>query len=127
MTYKQFEVLLLTYKRLNDDIGDLYDIGVDLMEGKYEISKNVEKMFEISIESVYGTDGLNWVTWFIWENEWGEKDWGVDGSLGNGALDSDGNPIANSIQSLYDLLEKDHKVSNLSPENGTTESNITND
>jgi len=130
MTYKQFEDLLLTYKQLAGDISDLYDIGVDLMEGKYEISKNVEKMFEISIESVYGDDGLSWVTWFIWENEWGEKDWGIDQTNGNGAFDSDGNPMANSIQSLYELLEnqslyelieKDHKIGSLT---STTETQI---
>jgi len=125
MEYGQFLRLMLRYKKINEDINELYDIGIDLLEGKYKLSDNIYKLFETSIESVYGKEGLDWVTWFIFENDWGTKDWSsrpsYDRETGKiikedaskavyGATDQDGNPIAYSFESLYELLEKDYKL-----------------
>jgi hypothetical protein len=125
MEYGNFLKLMLRYKKINEDISELFDIGVDLMDGRYKLSDNIYKLFETSIESVYGKEGLDWVTWFIFENDWGTKDWSLnptyDKETGKiiqgdasmivyGAVDKDGNPIAYSFESLYELLEKDYKL-----------------
>jgi len=120
MTYEQFLKLMLGYKKICEDINELYDIGVDLLEGKYKIADNVSNLFISAIRSHYNEIGAEWVDWFIFENDWGTKDWTryptYDIETGNrvesihGARDADGNPIAYSYESLYELLEKDYKL-----------------
>jgi hypothetical protein len=120
MTYEQFLKLMLGYKKICEDINELYKIGVDLLEGKYKIADNVSSLFISAIKSHYNDIGAEWVDWFIFENDWGTKDWTryptYDIETGNrvesihGARDADGNPIAYSYESLYELLEKDYKL-----------------
>jgi len=120
MTYEQFLKLMLGYKKICEDINELYDIGVDLLEGKYKIADNVSSLFISAIKSHYNDIGAEWVEWFIFENDWGTKDWTryptYDMKTGNriegihGAIDADGNPIAYSYETLYELLEKDYKL-----------------
>lgn len=120
MEYNSFLKLMLGYKKISEDISDLYDIGVDLLEGRYKISEEVASLFITAMESHYGKEGADWVSWFVWENDWGTKDWSkhptYDRETGkivdsiNGARDADGNPIAYSYESLYELLEKDYKL-----------------
>ena len=123
MTYELFLELLLTYKKLNEDISELYDIGVDLLEGKYKLSDGIYNLLESSLKTTYNQQGIEWVGWFMFENDWGQKDWGTKpfyddngkiikaaGEVRHGAVDKDGNPIAYSFESLYELLEKDYKL-----------------
>jgi hypothetical protein len=124
MTYSQFLQILLSHKKFSEDISSLYDIGFDLMDGKYNLSRPVETMLESSITSVYGNEGWEWVSWFIWESDYGQKDWSqtptyernedgtgqlVESSI-YGARDEDGNPICHSYVSLWEYLETNHKV-----------------
>lgn len=97
MTYEQFIFLLTYYKRYSDLISDAYNIGIDLLEGKFATNAYVEKMLEISITSHYGEKGWEWVSWFIFDNDYGKK--------GLEAWDEDGNPICQSHKELYEYLE----------------------
>ena len=122
MEYSNFLRCLMTLKKISEDISELHDIGVDLLEGKYKISENVGMLFESFIEDSYGEGGLDWVNWFIFENEYGQKDWSTaplyseDGKLikeagevRHGAPDENGNPICYSYESLWEYLESNHK------------------
>jgi hypothetical protein len=119
MTYKQFFKVLLNYRRFSDNVSALHDIGFDLHEGKYPIVEQVERILETVIESHYGKEGVTWVNWFIYESDWGERDWSTCDSYNEkgeivhkkgeprpGATDRDGNPICYSFESLYEYLEK---------------------
>ena len=80
-------------------------------------------------ESTYNKEGIDWIDWWIFENEYGQKDWGnipridevnplissrdgnpIKRTDDNSATDKDGNPIAYSYESLYELLESEYKL-----------------
>jgi hypothetical protein len=123
MKYKHFIGVLLAYKKFEKDIDKLHDMGFDLMNGKYKLTHPVNVMLEETIKSHYGKEGLDWVTWFIYESDWGEKDWSKSpayklnsdgtsellyekGEVRFGAYDKNNNPICYSYESLWEYLEK---------------------
>ena len=125
MKYNKFLELLLGYRKFQRDIDELYSIGIDLEEGKFKLGTIVHKILETSIESHYGKQGWDWVSWFIYESDWGEYDWNKvtayneyeDGTSTLiqkvpkekiGAWDKDENPICYSLESLWECLEKDY-------------------
>lgn len=124
MEYTYFVQILQNYKKFWEDISSLHDIGFDLMEGKYDLALPLEAIFKASIKSHYGTAGWEWVSWFAFESEFGEKDFSktpnlvkqedgkyksVEKTSKFGAHDEDGNPICYSFESLWEYLEKNHK------------------
>lgn len=121
MTYEEFLKILMSYKKINEDISELYDIGFDFLEGKYRMSDSVSIMFEAVLESHYTDEGIDWINWFIFENDWGTKDWSklptFDAETGKiiieedpvksyGARDENGNPICFSFESTYEYVKK---------------------
>ena len=129
MEYSNFLKLMLGYRKISRDISDLHKIGVDLIEGKYRIEEQVWNLFETSMSTIYDSEGIDWINWFIFESDWGEEDWSKadcyrvnkegkselvhkKGEMRYGATDSEGNPIAYSFESLYELLENEHKIKN---------------
>lgn len=127
MECKQFVTQLIEYRRFDRDISKLHDMGFDFMEGKFQLTSPVDKMLQLTIESHYGEDGWQWVQWFIFESDYGERDWSSaplveqykDGTFkiikeaGEdrfGAYDKNGEPICYSHESLWDYLEKNHKL-----------------
>jgi hypothetical protein len=129
MTYANFIELMLTYKKLNEDLSELYNMGFDLMEGKYKVSELTSKLFLSSFKSHYTEAGIEWIDWFIWENDWGQRDWskirtfdpatgkiqdrGDLDPLGNyGAKDENGNPICYSHETLWEHLQANHLIKN---------------
>jgi hypothetical protein len=125
MKLEHFEKLLNEYRKASGMISELHDIGVDLMEGRYKLSDSLYNMFIYSLDAHYTDMGVDWVTWFIYENDWGEKDWKTvplyernsDGTMElvmdserPGATDENGNLICYDIQSLWQYIEKEHKL-----------------
>lgn len=109
MEYKHFLSALMTYQKAERDLTELSDLGFNFFDGKYELSNLYIRILEATIKSHYGKDGWDWVEWYMWENDWGEKVWKVNDKIIYGARDESGNPIAYSFESLYNLLEKDYK------------------
>lgn len=123
MEYIHFTTVLLSYKKFLEDMSSLHKMGFDLFEGKFNLDKPIELMLSACIKSHYGEEGWEWVSWFIWESEFGEKDWSrtktfkqnqdgtselVEPSV-FGAYDENGNPICYSYESLWKYLEAEHK------------------
>jgi hypothetical protein len=121
MTYEEFLKILMSFKKINEDISELYDIGFDFLEGKYRMSDNVSIMIEAVLESYFTDEGIDWINWFIYENDWGTKDWsklptfdGVTGKIileedpvkAYGAKDENGNPICFSFESTYEYVKQ---------------------
>jgi hypothetical protein len=126
MTYAHFIQILLACKKFWEDISSLHDLGFDLMEGKYNLTHPFGLMLQASIESHYGKDGWDWVSWFIYESDYGQRDWSQsdtysikedgtrelvhkEGEDRFGAYDENGNPICYSFESLWEYLEKEQK------------------
>jgi hypothetical protein len=103
MILQQFERLISKHKEFNSDLSDLYDLGFDFYEGKFELSIFCETIFCTAIEAIYGKDGVEWVDWYIYETNYG-----TDEHLT--AKDADGNRICYDVESLYNYLEKTCKL-----------------
>jgi hypothetical protein len=127
MKYETFLKAITEYRKGLDMVSDLYSIGFDFMEGKYKISEIFNSQFDCLMESHYNEQGVDWVNWFIFENDFGEKDWSkyktinkkpedifksINGGKEDiyGAQDEDGNPIFYSIKSTWEYLEKHNKL-----------------
>ena len=101
MTFENFYNIIDCYKRGSDMISDLHDIGIDLMEGKFQVSGILYEQLQNSIRFIYGDDGLDWVEWFIFENDYGN----------NGLKAYDGDKlICQSYEELFSYLEKNHRL-----------------
>lgn len=109
MKYESFLKRMKTYKKISKNMDKLYEAGVDLFEGKYSISYEVEELFEFSMSPFYTKEGLDWISWFIFESEWGKRDWGRLENRIYPASNEKGEPIAYDLKSLYDLLESEYK------------------
>ena len=127
MKYETYLKVMSNYQKFQSNIDSLYEVGVDLMEGKYAVSNIPLEIMEVAFASHYTKEGWDWITWFIFENEWGQKDWSRtktylkitkgkiefvedEGDNHYGAMDKDGNPLAYNLESLYNLLEQDYKI-----------------
>jgi hypothetical protein len=121
MKYEEFKKILDLYKSINSDCSELYDIGLDLMEGKYQIQGKISEFFDNVINYSFHKEGVEWIHWFIYENEYGQKDWSItptydsEGNLVNredkyGAHDENGNPICYSYETLYKYLEQNNYI-----------------
>jgi hypothetical protein len=99
MKKNTFIELLSVYKKADNDLRELYQIGFDLSEGKYQLTNHFYEMLRLSILDSYTEEGWEWVSWYIFDSDWGNK--GVE------AWDKDGKPVAYDLDSLYDLLEGD--------------------
>jgi len=123
MKYEIFLRLIMTYKKAEENATKYYEFGIDLHEGKYPIAPYLYDLMIAGFESTYNEAGIDWISWFIFENEYGHKVWGdtptinTDNEIadpkehnGFGAHDKDGNPIAYSYESLWKMLEADYKV-----------------
>lgn len=101
MSLKEFQELLEKYKSFQDKISELHDFGFDLYEGKYRLMSDVESMFDIMIASHYNEHAIDWISWFIYESDYGKKD--MKGK------DENGQPICYDVKSLHEYIEKNHK------------------
>jgi len=125
MKLEHFEKIMKNYREGYNMVSELYDIGFNVLDGKYNLSFYLDKLFIATLESHYTDDGIDWVTWFIYENDWGEKDWKTvplyernsDGTMElvmdserPGATDENGNAICYDIPSLWQYIETEHKL-----------------
>jgi hypothetical protein len=111
------------FKKISEDCSELHDIGLDVMDGKYKITATAEKIISGVFIGEYGEEGWEWVSWFIFESDYGTKDWSSascydsegnmlykKGEVRYGATDEKGNPICYSYESTWEYLEENHRV-----------------
>lgn len=114
MKYKDFLTLIMTNKKLGEDLSELHDIGFDFFEGKYQIMGHIERIVNTAFGTHYDEDGVEWINWFMYESDYGQKDWSkYDDSESKsiyGARDKDGNPICYSYETLWEYVEANHKI-----------------
>jgi hypothetical protein len=124
MEYEDFLGILMPYKKLMEDFRELYSMGFNFMDGKYELEDNVAKIFDAALNSHFTEEGVEWINWFVYENDWGGKDWSIykafnsQGELTDrdpmeayGAKDENGKPICYSFESTWELV-KNHLKNN---------------
>ena len=118
MEYEDFLGILMPYKKLMEDFRELYSMGFNFMDGKYELENNVAKIFDAALNSHFTEEGVDRINWFVYENDWGEKDWSIykvfnsQGELTDrdpmeayGAKDENGKPICYSFESTWGMVK----------------------
>lgn len=103
MEYGEFLKVILGLQKEGRVISDLYDKKVDLIEFVDPYNAIISTL----IKSIYGEKGLDWFSWFCYENDFGQKSWtDKEGNPTSGATDENGNPICYSFESLWEFLEE---------------------
>jgi hypothetical protein len=111
MTLEQFKNILESYKKISDMCSELHNLGFDLYEGKFKIAEESYNLLRASLATTYNIDGIEWVEWFIYESDWGNKNWGTkEEPRYHAAWDKDDNPICFSLESLYQEINKNYKL-----------------
>ena len=124
MEYEDFLGILMPYKKLTEDFIELYSMGFDFMEGKFKLEENASRILDAALNSHFNEEGVEWIHWFMYENDWGTKDWSklkrfdskeevIDKDLMKacGATDENGNPICYSFESTWEVVKEHLKKS----------------
>ncbi|PIR80446.1 MAG: hypothetical protein COU25_00010 [Candidatus Levybacteria bacterium CG10_big_fil_rev_8_21_14_0_10_35_13] len=120
MKYADFLKLIKTYQQLYNNFNELYAIGFDFTDGKYKLEPDMDFLFQTILSAYYTEEGIDWINWFIYENEFGKKDWSklnvydmngtvipdADAAKAYGACDKDGNPICHTIKATWKYVEQ---------------------
>jgi hypothetical protein len=102
MKWESFEKIMLTYKQALEDMHELYKIGLDLSEGRYDIMSHMHEIFKESMAVQYNPHGVDWIEWYIFETDWQrEKHYE--------AYNERHELIAQDLKSLWDLLEAEYR------------------
>lgn len=98
MTYENFLKVTLELQKQDRIIDNLHTINVDLLDfvDPYHI------IISLLLKEVYGEKGLDWWSWFCYENDFGR------GKLE--AWDENKNPICYSLKSLWEFLEANKPI-----------------
>lgn len=64
--YKYFEQALKLAQDQDKEVSKLYDLGYDFMEAP--LVEYADKMFDTLIESYFNKDGVELITWWLWED-----------------------------------------------------------
>lgn len=102
MKLEDFKYIIELYKKTSEEFSELHDMGFDFFEGKYKISESFYYLTLKSFELFYNDVGINWIDWFIFESKYGTNNLI--------AKDEKGDKICYDIESLYNYIEKNHKI-----------------
>jgi hypothetical protein len=121
MTYENFLKITLGLKKASEEIAKLYKSKVDLIE----FVEPYHEIIKTALREIYTDEGIEWLDWFMYENDFGQKDWSgpvyteVEGKLVKldkdeaeprwGATDENGKPICYDFESTYEFLKQFRK------------------
>jgi len=94
MTYETFLKLTLELQRQERIVDDLYKNKIDLLE----FIDPYHGLIHLLLKEIYGEEGVDWWSWFCYENDYGQK--------GLEAWDENKNRICYSLESLWEFLEE---------------------
>jgi hypothetical protein len=94
MTYETFLKITLELQRQERIVDDLYKSKIDLLE----FIDPYHGLIHLLIKEIYGEEGVDWFSWFCYENDYGQ------GKLE--AWDENKNRICYSHESLWEFLEE---------------------
>jgi hypothetical protein len=98
MNKKTFIEIISQHQKIFDEFHELNSLGFDFYEGQYKLADKYDNIFNIIFEYAFKVDGVDWINWFIWENNYGTKKLE--------ATDENGTPICYSVESLYDYVKQ---------------------
>lgn len=105
LQYEEFLSYIMLYKATMENFSDLHKIGFDFYEAQYQLVGQQEKLLTIFLNSHFDKLGVEAIEWYIYENDYGQKDWSNTNDIIHGATDQDGKPICYSYESLWEHLQ----------------------
>jgi hypothetical protein len=97
MEYKKFREIGKLLEDVSKRTSKLYDLNIDLIN----YSEPYDTVVSLLMQEIYGEIGMDWWSWFCYENDFGKNDLE--------ASDENGNRICYSWKSLHSFLEKNYK------------------
>ena len=116
MTLESFKSIVKNYYEISETIHDLLSIGFDIMDNpKYPIQNLVYDMFDEIMKSEYNAEGVDWISWDIFEYSHSmlmNEDYGdwMYPKKEPGAWDANNNPICYNIDVLYQYVNEHCKL-----------------
>lgn len=101
MIKEEFINVLKEIELLQNQHNEYFKFGIDLLEGPYPIAETSYKIINMFFEAIYGKEGLDWIEWFIYENDFGKN-----------RLEAwDGDKlICQTIKELYEYVEQYRRI-----------------
>jgi hypothetical protein len=97
MKKEVFIKIISMHQKIFQEFHELSRLGFDFYEGKYKLTARYEEIFDILLENTFSKEGKEWIDWFIWENDYGNKKLKAT---------DNGKSICYSVESLYDYIEQ---------------------
>jgi hypothetical protein len=97
MEYKRFAQVIKDIQIQDKRISALYKLKVDVLD----FHDSYQSAIRILFETIYGVQGYDWISWFMYETDFGKKDMEAT---------DNGKRICYDVKSLWEYLEKNHKV-----------------
>ena len=98
MKFKEFKKIIKTYKQTVKQFDELYQLGFDFLENeKFPVWAGLDNLLMLTFESHYDEKGVDWINWFIYENDYGTK-----GLTAN----DNGLPICYDLKSLHEYIKQ---------------------
>ena len=94
MTYENFLKVVLGLKAESERLDILYQAGLDLIN----YCDSYHTIIQTLLVEIYVEEGYDWISWFCYENDFGQK--------GLEAWDENKNLICHSFESLWEYVEK---------------------
>lgn len=101
MTKEEFISLINEYRTITEYNHEYYKFGIDLDASKFPIMSSVDNLLYICLRANYTKEGVEWIEWFMYECYFGRKSME--------AVDEHGNLICQTIEDLYDYIQKHKK------------------
>lgn len=100
MKRKEFKLLLSKLQEFQQKCDKLSNVGLDVYENECAIAPYAEFFFEEVLKQNWNRFGVDWITWFIYENDFGNKKLGAwDGST----------LICQTVDELYNYCKQHRK------------------
>lgn len=73
MKKEEFIKLLEDYDEFHQNCRKYVEMGIDFYESKYPTWEITETFFDIIINKEYNIFGVDWIQWFVYENDFGRN------------------------------------------------------
>ena len=73
MNKELFKEIINEIEELNLYYDEYYRFGLDLFRGNCPVAELHSKLTSLFLKSIYTEEGLDWIEWFMYENDFGKS------------------------------------------------------
>lgn len=74
MNKELFKEIINEIEELNLYYDEYYRFGLDLFRGNCPVAELHSKLISLFLRSIYTEEGLDWIEWFMYENDYGKSE-----------------------------------------------------